>query len=48
MNFNTNEIKEGYLIHKSENNYVLCKIIKKYKTEDEAIKALIEKLTSKK
>lgn len=44
---NIDEVKEGYLIHENNGQFILCKIIKKYETKEEAIKELINKLNEK-
>lgn len=44
---NINEVKEGYLIHENNGQYILCKIIEKYNTKEEAIEKLINKLNEK-
>lgn len=44
---NISEVKEGYLIHENNGEFVLCKIIEKYDSKEEAIKELINKLNEK-
>lgn len=48
MGFVVKEPKEGYLIHEVNNEFFLCKIIKKYESEDEAIEGLLEVLNKPK
>lgn len=44
---NISEVKEGYLIHENNGEFILCKIIKKYDNKEEALKELINKLNEK-
>jgi hypothetical protein len=39
--------KKGYLIHNTETNHILCRIINEYNTESEADTALVNLLTHK-
>lgn len=44
---NISEVKEGYLIHENNGEFILCKIIEKYDTKEQALKELINKLNKK-
>jgi hypothetical protein len=41
------ETKEGYLIHETNDKYIVCKIIKECDTKEEALKELIKNLNKK-
>lgn len=44
---NISEVKEGYLIHENNGQYILCKIIEKYNDKEKALEELINKLNEK-
>jgi len=39
--------KSGYIIHKTDNRYLLCKILNEYNSESDATTVLAELLTNK-
>ena len=40
--------KKGYIIHKTPNRYLLCKILEEYETQEEANKELANLLSGNK
>lgn len=48
MGFKIKDTKEGYLIHTTENKFILCKIIDTYDNKNDAVKALVNILAQKK
>jgi hypothetical protein len=42
------QIKNGYLIHQTENKFIICKILNEYNSQQEANNDLVDLLTKKK